>query len=74
MNISKEEVGKFLTEKSGKQTRQSENQKQNSECLCTVSAISRPRAGGLAITEDLYHNKLVQYELEKSTLIRKNKE
>ena len=71
MNISKEEAKKFSTEKSEKQTSKSENQNQNSESLCTVSAISRPRAGGLAITEDSYHNKPVQYELEKSTLIRK---
>ena len=71
MKISREEVEKFLTKKSEKQTRKSENQNQNSESLCTVSAISRSKAGGLAITEDSYHNKLVQYELEKSKLIRK---
>ena len=68
MKISKEEVENFLMEKSEKQTTKSENQKQNSESLCTASAISRSRAGGLAITENSYHNKLVQYELEKSTL------
>ena len=40
MKISNEEVEQFLTEKSEKQTRTSENQNQNSKSLCTVSAIS----------------------------------